>query len=334
VFTPSITIGVTLAPLIGGFLANPVPRLLPPSYSLLERHPYLLPALVTGSVTVVAGVTAIFLLPETLPSSLRKAAPSNRRAETPHGGWMTLLRYQRFQDILVLYSLHNAILFAWEALFPLYGFTRKSLGGLELSTQTLGIVLAISALFSILLTVFLFPVMHRMLPSSVFLRLCLIAYPVAVIFFPLIWALNYPAEQMGLGAWTALIVQMLLRRFGDLAATILDAMMMDTIPGPEYLAMANSITFSMAAVGRAVGPFIVSFFFSLSTAFASPLSLGRQLVWIVFILISLPPIYLAGRVREDANGTKETEDETHELLAGEDTSFDLSPNGNGGLEAA
>jgi hypothetical protein len=98
---------------------------------------------------------------------------------------------------------------------------------------------------------------------------------------------------------------MLMRRTGDFAATLLDAIVLDAIPGPEYLAMANSITFSIAGVGRAVGPFIVSSVFALSTSAPTAFSLRRQLVWLVFALVSLPSVYVARRLDTPAQSDEE-----------------------------
>ncbi len=53
-----------LSPLLGGFLANPVPRLLPPEFTLFVKYPYLLPAVVSGSTGLIASITVMFLLPE------------------------------------------------------------------------------------------------------------------------------------------------------------------------------------------------------------------------------------------------------------------------------
>lgn len=66
--------------------------------------------------------------------------------------------------------------------------------------------------------------------------------------FPVIWALNHghTGGGMPISACVVLGVQLLLRRTGDFASTLLDTIVLDAIPGPEYLAMANSITFSMA----------------------------------------------------------------------------------------
>ena len=106
------------------------------------------------------------------------------------------------------------------------------------------------------------------------------------------------------------------------------------IPNPEYLALANSLAFSIAvssifksetevrngandkAVGRAVGPFMVSYFFSISTHAASPYSIGRHIVWVLFIGICIPSLVLAAKLNKDKPDIKQdSEEERHELLS-------------------
>ncbi|WVR03616.1 hypothetical protein IAU60_000608 [Kwoniella sp. DSM 27419] len=322
-FSPSLVVGLTLAPVLGGFLANPVPRLLSPSWTLFDVHPYLLPALLTGASAIIAGILSIMLLPETL----KRTKNTLRDAEkTSDGGLRGLLRYTPFQNVLLLYGMQNAVQYSWEALYPLYGFTSKSLGGLGLSTSTLGVVLGLSAGLSILMTIFVFPVLHSSTSESTCLKLCLIAYPLAMLFFPVIWAISYSYEgdNLPLSSWLVIGMQMFLRRVGDFAATQLDTLVLDFIPGPEHLASANAITFSVAAIGRCLGPFIISYFFSLSTHFTSPFSPGRQLVWFIFILMSLPSVVLAHRLLSDGSGEKEApgmEEERYELI-GHDRTLD------------
>jgi hypothetical protein len=111
---------------------------------------------------------------------------------------------------------------------------------------------------------------------------------------------------------------------------LLDTIVLDKIPNPEYLALANSLTFSIAvsycllrflvtdkqAVGRAIGPFMVSYFFSLSTHAGSPYSIGRHIVWAVFIGICIPSLVLAARLDKDNQSSKEdSEEERHELMS-------------------
>ncbi|OCF59654.1 hypothetical protein L486_02326 [Kwoniella mangroviensis CBS 10435] len=322
VFSPAITVGMTLAPVLGGFLADPSGRILPTSWRLFADYPYLLPSLVTGLAAIASGVLAIILLPETLQRSKTATTLHRDSEKSSNNGLKGLLKYEPFQNVLLLYGMNNAVMFSWEAIYPLFGFTSKNLGGLGLSTQALGLVLGFSAGLSIFMTIFVFPLLHGSLSESTCLRLCLISYPAAIIFFPILWAMSYPhsGDDLPISVWIVMSIQMIIRRIGDFATTQLDTLVLDSIPGPEHLASANAITFSIAAVGRASGPFVISYFFSLSTRFASPFSPGRHLVWIIFVLICIPSLYFANRLLNESNTDNPTkvegrEEERYELIS-------------------
>jgi len=134
--------------------------------------------------------------------------------------------------------------------------------------------MALSAGLSILMTVFVFPYLHNRLPENLFLRLCtslsflveelmigLFAYPVGVLFFPFAWYFNYTSTtSLPKSVCVLLALQMVCRRMGDFSATLvipttsrvtlirrlLDTFVLDMIPNPEYLALANSLAFSIA----------------------------------------------------------------------------------------
>ncbi|WVQ80872.1 hypothetical protein IAT38_002979 [Cryptococcus sp. DSM 104549] len=317
VFSPAFTIGMTTAPLIGGFLARPVPRLLPSTWTLFANFPYLLPALATGASAVIAAGLSVALLPETLPKEKHVSKRRKQEAGGGEGSLRELISSKKFQMVLALYGLHNAIMFSYEAVFPLFGFTSRELGGLGISTQTLGVILGFSAALSIVMTIFVFPSVHSSMLEHQCLLMCLACYPLATIFFPIMWSLGYAHTGEGLpgSVWVTLALHMILRRTGDFAATQLDTLVLDAIPGPEHLASANSITFSMAAICRSIGPFLVSIFFAHSTTYESPFSPGRQLVWVVLVLLAVPSMLLAYKLGDEIGGKdKEEDEERHELL--------------------
>ena len=49
---------------MGGSLANPVPRLLGPGWTLFAKYPYLLPSLVSGLFGLAAFVIGLVYIPE------------------------------------------------------------------------------------------------------------------------------------------------------------------------------------------------------------------------------------------------------------------------------
>ena len=114
------------SPLIGGQLAEPVPRILSESHTLFAKYPYFLPALVVSALTAVATISAYMFLTETLVRQPLKKA---------HGGFRELISYKPFQKVALLYSLNNGVMFSWEAIYPLFLYTRWSLGGLGLTVS-------------------------------------------------------------------------------------------------------------------------------------------------------------------------------------------------------
>ncbi|ODN96307.1 hypothetical protein I350_08329 [Cryptococcus amylolentus CBS 6273] len=330
VFSPAFTIGMTTAQvsrLPRGFLAKPVPRLFPESWTLLVNLPYLLPAIAAALSAVIAAWLSILLLPETLDRVKYNESQQTKRETGGGSNMMGLIKHKLFQKVLTLYSLQNAIMFSFEAVFPLFGFTSKELGGLGLSTQELGIILGCSAGLSIFMIIFVFPPLHAILPGNRCLLVCLACYPLSTLVFPLMWYLSYTHQGPGMptSLWIVMSVHMILRRAGDFTSTLLDTITLDAIPGPGYLASANSLGFSMSAVGRATGPFIVSYFFALSTRFPPPQHpIGGQIVWIVLVLLCVPAMGLAWVVgNADTSGEGHAgegsmrEEEEMELMGGE-----------------
>lgn len=61
------------------------------------------------------------------------------------GGLRNLLRFRKFQNVLILYSrgctatpltaVLNGVMFSWEAVFPLFAFTDVDRGGLGLTVR-------------------------------------------------------------------------------------------------------------------------------------------------------------------------------------------------------
>lgn len=132
----------------------------------------------------------------------------------------------------------------------------------------------------------------------------LTSYAFGVLLFPVLW-LVVSSDGMRALAWTIMCLQVLARRFGDFSLTyvrmvliahtsLLDTMVLDSIPSPDYLNTANSAAFSIAALCRALGPFILGWLFGVSSTF--DFFLPRQLVWIAYLAICAFPIMAARKM--------------------------------------
>jgi hypothetical protein len=175
----------------------------------------------------------------------------------------------------------------------------------------------------------------------------LFAYPVGALFFPFAWYFNYTSTtSLPKSVCVLLAMQMVCRRMGDFSATSVSPnppgepyancqatryfrSRCDTksrVPSPrklsriQYSCKSNPKVLHRAddkAVGRAVGPFMVSYFFSISTHAASPYSIGRHIVWVLFVGMCIPSLVLAAKLDKDKPDIKEDseEEERHELLS-------------------
>jgi hypothetical protein len=175
----------------------------------------------------------------------------------------------------------------------------------------------------------------------------LFAYPVGVLFFPFAWYFNYTSTtSLPKSVCVLLAMQMVCRRMGDFSATSVPPELRGKsyadwqatryfrsgcdpksrvssprkLSGIQYSCKSNRKILHRAddkAVGRAVGPFMVSYFFSISTHAASPYSIGRHIVWVLFVGMCIPSLVLATKLDKDKPDIKEDseEEERHELLS-------------------
>lgn len=76
---------------------------------------------------------------------------------------------------------------------------------------------------------------------------------------------------------------------------------------PHLLATGSAISLVGGAAGRAIGPALAGWIFSLSTQFEAG-TLGRQAYWITYIGLTIPPVvllrYLPKRMSTEKNGYK------------------------------
>ncbi len=113
--------------------------------------------------------------------------------------------------------------FSFETLLPLFCFSPTSHLGLSLSTPLIGRLSAISALFAIFSTFFIFPFVQKRLGSKTMMRLCLWSYVVLAGCYPLLRYLRGKVKDEGerdqglsLVFWVVMIFQLILKRFADL----------------------------------------------------------------------------------------------------------------------
>ena len=70
---------------------------------------------------------------------------------------------------------------------------------------------------------------------------------------------------------------------------------------PHLLATGSAVSLIAGAFGRAIGPGIAGWIYSISTEYNRG-SLGRQLPWLTILLMSVPAAALSRTMRDDAGG--------------------------------
>lgn len=93
--------------------------------------------------------------------------------------------------------------------------------------------------------------------------------------------------------WSAVTVLLLLRTFGNWAWAMSDILLVSAFDDyPELMATGSAVSLIATAGGRAFGPALAGWLFSISTQFPTG-SLGRQTSWIYLTLATMPAVSLA-----------------------------------------
>ncbi|EGF99005.1 uncharacterized protein MELLADRAFT_94938 [Melampsora larici-populina 98AG31] len=235
----SFAMGSTIGPLIGGYLSQPAERF--PNSWFARTHfwhdfPWVLPCFVASIVPLVSCVLGYVYLEETLP--LKRSIPhiessamdaSNCESTTPllhdspavvsaepvSPGIFVLLRDRNLRTILVNYSLLSFQTIALEALLVLFAFTPIKSGGIGFSAANIGIALSISGVFTMIVQLTLFSSLQKKFGTVKLYQICMSAYPVIFLLFPLIHltALVEQSQKDGsfIGVWIGLGILLALK---------------------------------------------------------------------------------------------------------------------------
>ncbi|CAN1143715.1 Protein ZINC INDUCED FACILITATOR-LIKE 1 [Linum perenne] len=179
-------IGLVIGPALGGFLAQPAekyPRLFSKG-SVFGRFPYLLPSFAISLITLGVTIASLWF-PETLHvhrDERTSTVDTCDTLETASGGdeskgdvkgsvtemknpaaEQSLLRNWPLMSSIIVYCVFSLHDIAYSEIFSLWAVSPRKLGGLGYSTSGVGVVLSISGLALLLVQLFLYPYMERLL---------------------------------------------------------------------------------------------------------------------------------------------------------------------------
>ncbi|WWC64665.1 uncharacterized protein I303_107276 [Kwoniella dejecticola CBS 10117] len=313
IYSPIFNLGYLVGHLIGGWLASPYGRLpfwLGGNSDFLRRWPYALPCLVNSFLGLLAVINGLLFLEETRPPRIHDAeeldgVPMSRERPTTFDLWKMTLKIPHFVLILANFCAYQFAVYAFEGLFTVFAYTPITQGGLGFPVEMIGSIIAFTTLLYIVGSPIIIPRLKRRFGIRRSLTITVITIPIEALIVPIA---QWCARVGRVWTWGILVlVQLPLKNFHQMGWPMNDHLNTACFDDyPHLVATGSAITLIAGASGRAFGPAIAGWLFSISTEY--PLaSFGRQISWISLFLMTLPPVMLSlyipdGLTKEDQTG--------------------------------
>jgi hypothetical protein len=141
----------------------------------------------------------------------------------------------------------------------------KFVGGYGLNTREIGVILSVQGLYSMIATVFIFPVVVRRLSALGLFRLLALSYPILYVVTPYLVLL--PGHLRMVGVYIIVIWKC---TFATMAYPSLAILLTNSAPSLLMLGTINGVAASTASLCRAIGPTVSGFLFTagLSTGYS------------------------------------------------------------------
>jgi MFS family permease len=128
-------LGIFLGPVVGGALASPATQY--PSLfggmEFFEQHPYALPGLATGVISLTGALTVALFLKETLPEETARTQQDGRPSDQQPASGTSLSEIVKAPGVRIVLFLYGHIMllaYAFTAILPILLYTPVNLGGL------------------------------------------------------------------------------------------------------------------------------------------------------------------------------------------------------------
>ncbi|CAD6573943.1 MAG: hypothetical protein TREMPRED_000968 [Tremellales sp. Tagirdzhanova-0007] len=313
IFSPSFSVGIMLGAFIGGELAHPYGRLpwwLGGTSEFWRRWPYALPCVVAFVCGLLAVLVGFFTLTETRPpAQYHKVEDKEKRRERK--ALSATFQVPNFLLITSVFCLYQITTFAWEGVFTVYTYTEVPRGGLGLPVDSIGLIYSLGSLIYIVSAPLGIPLLTARIGAISSLRIIFSLWPVLILTIPLA---QYTAGNLRPMMFVVLVVQLLLKSFGTCAWPISDMLTMAVFDDyPDLLATGSAVSLIAGAGGRAAGPTVSGWIYSISTEYNTG-SLGRQISWLFLLCMTVPPVCLLGFLPKDLGKGKDTSKEDFESL--------------------
>ncbi|KAF7330235.1 Major facilitator superfamily multidrug-resistance DHA1 sub-family [Mycena venus] len=258
--------GSTLGPIIGGFLARPADRFeMFRNNQFLRKYPYFLPCAVPATFSLVAWTVTLLFLKETAtgPSVISLPRLFRRKDDSD--------TIKRKREVVVEDGTSSPVpesekavpLRGALAIHPVFLATPIELGGLGLSTSSIGNLLSVFGVLNGISQVFFFARVHDYLGSKMTFILGIASALPLFAAFPL---LSYLAQTQGLSTlvWAIAFGQIVLSLGLSFSYGAVFIYISAAAPNRASLGATNGLCQLSVSVMRAIGPAAANSLFSLS----------------------------------------------------------------------
>lgn len=281
-------LGILFGPLVGGALAEPAtqyPRAFG-SVTLFREYPYALPSLAVGSIGFTAVITTALFVEETLKKpSTNSAEDGQGNGDAPSkpkklGTW-ELVKSPGVATVLFVYANSTILAFAYTAVVPVFWFMPVELGGFGFTPFQISMFMGLTGFSqAVWMLVFFPPLQHRLGTNGV-MRLCGIAYPIGMLFNPILSAVLRSGADTAF--WVTAPIFLLIMPGVSMAFTGVQLCLNDVSPSPETLGTLNALVLTGSSALRS---FLPALFTSICAIGARTQILAGYLVWFVIVVIA------------------------------------------------
>ncbi|KAJ1976010.1 hypothetical protein H4R33_006533 [Dimargaris cristalligena] len=191
----------------------------------------------------------------------------------------------------------------FDELYPVWSATDPDLGGIGLTTKTIGLTLSIAGVSVLYVQIVMYPKVQRYLGSLLCFRYGALLFSILLFAFPFISLLeadrrtghsadfhnSTEAEPQPIRTvtWIALIAALFAKVCGGtLCFTSANILINNSVPNRAALGTVNGFTQSVGSLARAIGPMLAGILWSWSLTNGYPFPLNSHFVFIVASLIA------------------------------------------------
>lgn len=280
-------LGLIIGPAIGGYLAQPSSKypVIFPTGSIFDEFPYALPCLCISAFAAVSLIMS-FWVPESLhkhPAELetrsinekQSSEERNKTKSTKKSLWKNWGLVSAI-SLYCIWSLHDM---AYTEIFSLWAVSPETLGGLEMTTANVGVILAISGVALLLFQMLLYPRLQKLLGPIQTSRISAILSVPLVAIFPLIAQLN------GTWLWVIVISASILKNILSVSVMTASFILINNSVTSEQRGVANGVSMAFMSLFKAIGPASAGVLLSWAEARLDASFLPGT--WMVFSILAL-----------------------------------------------